>query len=291
MATNSTMKWFSHDLNAHDDLKIKKLLKKYGFSALGVYWFLVELLCIKGGRLEYNEAVDEIALVDGLSEDDVRKLLNQLIDFGLFFLEGSSIGSHRTDREIKENEDRHQSKVDAGRMGGLAKSSNAKANSSNAIADSSNALAKSSKLKQTLADSSTLHNITLHNNNNPPILPNGNNPPTGDAPTTKSRRFIKPTIQDIEEYGRQTGHIIDAQAFIDYYDSVDWKVGKHSMKDWQAAVRNWERRDISFSNKQEVNKGNSKIDCSGFTEDELAEIKRQEQEALELWRRDHATAN
>jgi hypothetical protein len=34
----------------------------------------------------------------------------------------------------------------------------------------------------------------------------------------------------------------DAEAFFDYYCTNGWKVGKNSMKDWHAALRNWKRR-------------------------------------------------
>lgn len=277
------MEWFRHDVNAHDDLKVKKLLRKSGFSALGVYWFLIELLFSNEGRMACSEAADEVSLIDGLSEEDSMTYIQKLVDLGLLFVdEDGLLGSHRVDSEIGYHENIRRKYSEMGKA-----SAEARRNKST-TEEEPQLDTGSTQVKPTL-------NTNKHTNIHTKIIPPNNTevlyPPTGDAPATKSRRFIKPTIQDIEEYGRQTGHIINAQAFIDYYDSVDWKVGKHSMKDWQAAVRNWERRDSSFSNKQEVNKGNSKIDCSGFTEDELAEIKRQEQEALELWRRDHATAN
>ena len=31
--------------------------------------------------------------------------------------------------------------------------------------------------------------------------------------------------------------------FVDFYASKGWRVGKEPMKDWEAAVRTWERRD------------------------------------------------
>jgi hypothetical protein len=34
---------------------------------------------------------------------------------------------------------------------------------------------------------------------------------------------------------------IEAQRFWDYYESNGWKVGRNPMKDWKAAVRNWQR--------------------------------------------------
>lgn len=56
-------------------------------------------------------------------------------------------------------------------------------------------------------------------------------------------RFTPPTKKDIVTYCFESGHDIDADAFIDFYESKNWMVGKNKMKDWKAAVRNWERHD------------------------------------------------
>ena len=32
------------------------------------------------------------------------------------------------------------------------------------------------------------------------------------------------------------------KAFIDFYSSKGWMIGKNRMKDWKAAVRTWERK-------------------------------------------------
>jgi hypothetical protein len=53
--------------------------------------------------------------------------------------------------------------------------------------------------------------------------------------------MIKPTFDEVQFYCLSRRNGIDPAAFIDYYDSVGWMVGKKKMKDWQAAVRTWER--------------------------------------------------
>lgn len=54
-------------------------------------------------------------------------------------------------------------------------------------------------------------------------------------------RFKPPTLEDVQAYCMERNNNVDAQRFIDYYTSNGWKVGKNPMKDWKAAVRNWER--------------------------------------------------
>ena len=63
------------------------------------------------------------------------------------------------------------------------------------------------------------------------------------APKNSRKRFEKPTVEEIDAYCKERVNRIDAQGFFDYYESKGWVVGKSPMKDWKAAVRNWERMD------------------------------------------------
>lgn len=68
--------------------------------------------------------------------------------------------------------------------------------------------------------------------------------------TTKRKRFEKPTLSEIKEYCIERNNNVDAQHFYDYYESNGWKVGKNSMKNWQAAVRTWEKNSYTNTTKQ-----------------------------------------
>jgi len=56
----------------------------------------------------------------------------------------------------------------------------------------------------------------------------------------KQKKFIKPTLEEVELYCKERNNNIDAQSFIDFYESKGWKVGNSAMKDWKACVRTWE---------------------------------------------------
>ena len=75
--------------------------------------------------------------------------------------------------------------------------------------------------------------------------------------TTKRKRFEKPTLSEIEQYCIERNNNINAEQFYDYYESNGWKVGKSSMKNWQAAVRTWERSEY----RKPTVKKNSKEDA------------------------------
>ena len=68
--------------------------------------------------------------------------------------------------------------------------------------------------------------------------------------TTKRKRFEKPTLSEIKQYCIERKNNVDAQHFYDYYESNGWKVGKNSMKNWQAAVRTWEKNSYTNTTKQ-----------------------------------------
>ena len=110
---------------------------------------------------------------------------------------------------------------------------------------------------------------------NPPIIPptrerDGVTPPkptdVGFAPGGGNarkdgaavRRFVKPGVEEVRAYCLERRNRVDAQKFVDYYESNGWRVGRNPMKDWKAAVRTWERNsggrsDDSKRGSDEVN--------------------------------------
>ncbi|MBQ1793694.1 MAG: phage replisome organizer N-terminal domain-containing protein [Peptostreptococcaceae bacterium] len=59
----------------------------------------------------------------------------------------------------------------------------------------------------------------------------------------KRKVFKKPTIEEIESYCQERNNGINANVFYDFYESKDWMIGKNKMKDFKAAIRNWEQRE------------------------------------------------
>lgn len=68
-------------------------------------------------------------------------------------------------------------------------------------------------------------------------------PPTPLSGGTKAKRFIPPTVDEVAAYCQERGNGLDPEAFVDFYASKGWMVGKNPMKDWKAAVRTWERSE------------------------------------------------
>ena len=64
-------------------------------------------------------------------------------------------------------------------------------------------------------------------------------------PPSGAKRFSPPSFDDVKSYCQERKNGVDPQAFVDWYTSNGWKVGKNPMKDWKAAVRTWERKEVN----------------------------------------------
>lgn len=66
----------------------------------------------------------------------------------------------------------------------------------------------------------------------------------GKPPITPGARvFQKPTVDQVRAYCEERSNSVDPESFVDFYESKGWLVGKSKMKNWQAAVRNWEKHE------------------------------------------------
>ena len=90
------MKWFQHDSNARNDIKLKRLYRKYGSEGRDLYWQVIERIAEKidethqGFTLE--ESSEDLSLelrvcdVEGAEWDSAKvdAILNHCVDLKLF---------------------------------------------------------------------------------------------------------------------------------------------------------------------------------------------------------------
>lgn len=85
---------------------------------------------------------------------------------------------------------------------------------------------------------------------------------------TKRKVFAKPTVEEVKAYCTERKNNVDANKFIDFYESKGWLIGKNPMKDWKACVRTWEKTSNSSPPKPSnayINPSQSEYDdLSGF---------------------------
>jgi hypothetical protein len=89
--------YFSHDYNARSDVKIKKLLAKYGMAGYGIYWSIIEDLYQNANALPTD--YEGIAYDLRVDCDTINSIIN---DFGLFTIEDGEFGSLSVQRRLDE---------------------------------------------------------------------------------------------------------------------------------------------------------------------------------------------
>jgi hypothetical protein len=62
---------------------------------------------------------------------------------------------------------------------------------------------------------------------------------------TKRKVFAKPTVEEVKTYCTERKNNVDANKFIDFYESKGWLIGKNPMKDRKASIRTWEKTSNS----------------------------------------------
>jgi hypothetical protein len=87
----------------------------------------------------------------------------------------------------------------------------------------------------------------LSGNPNKPKKPDIDNDIDNDIDKEKrvSRKFTPPTIIEIKDYCTERKNRVDPNKFYNHYESNGWLVGKNKMKNWKAAVRNWENNNFA----------------------------------------------
>lgn len=100
---------------------------------------------------------------------------------------------------------------------------------------------------------------------NPPIVP----PYEDQVHTgkTTSKKFKPPTVEEVKAYCKERGNRVNAETFVDFYESKGWMVGKSKMKSWKASVRTWEKRNDDYTGNTE-NRRKDKV--SGGEEEDFS---------------------
>lgn len=106
------------------------------------------------------------------------------------------------------------------------------------LSDAKQKQAPLSTAKQRLTEASE----TSNNKNNNKTIPLDANASKGSI--KRQSRFSAPTREEVAAFCQERGSSVDPDHFVDYYTAQGWRLSNNvPMKDWKAAVRNWERRD------------------------------------------------
>jgi len=209
--------YFPHDSNAHNDEKILKLRLRCDWGGVGLYWTLIEIL---RDSPTYKYPHDLATLELGLStpQATLEATLEACFELGLMVKKDGFFSSPALDRRMEEVDAKREILREAGRRGGI-KSRQAKATLKPGLSHPQ--AVKESKVKESKY-----------------------------TQTNDKSSFQKPTPEEVTEYAKSIGFVLEGSAFVDHYEAGGWMRGKTKIKDWRACVRTWRKIDSASKTTQ-----------------------------------------
>ena len=135
----------------------------------------------------------------------------------------------------------------------------------------------------TQTDTPIIKNNNVNNENKDIVIESvvvSNEQQTLPTPTKEKKRrssvFVKPTLEECTAYANEKGFNWDVTRFYNYYESNGWRVGRNPMKNWKAAMSNWNTKEPKYpqqslfpttnSNQTLINNNNYDTGTSGNAE-------------------------
>lgn len=79
--------------------------------------------------------------------------------------------------------------------------------------------------------------------------------------------FHPPSIEEVKSYVLEKGYSVDAEQFVNFYESKGWMVGKNKMSNWHAAIATWQKRENerngNFQQKSKNRRGSLEVTATG----------------------------
>lgn len=69
--------------------------------------------------------------------------------------------------------------------------------------------------------------------------------PDSNKKLKKEKEIFPPSFLDVQKYCLERKNGIDAQSFIDHYETSGWMRGNNKIKSWKACIRTWEKNNKS----------------------------------------------
>jgi len=199
--------YFSHDYNPTNDPKIVCLLGNFGGLGYGVYWRIIELL--------HQEENNKLPLKKYIYEAIAKQMLANAQQIEAIINECLntyelfiSDGEFFWSNRVLSNVKRQEEISNIRSIAGKA-GAIAKQNVAN-VSKTRNKI-KENKIK--------INNININ----------------------------IPTLEEVKKYCEERKNKVIPEQFIDFYSAKGWLIGKNKIKDWRAAIRNWERSDEAKS--------------------------------------------
>lgn len=219
------IKWIKIVTDIFDDEKILLIEELPEADSIIVIWF--KLLCLAGkqnncgvflinDKIPYTEKM--LATIFRRKESTVRLALETFETFGMIELMDGVI--------TIPNWEKHQN------IDGMEK-----------VREQTRArVAKHREKQRLLLECNVTSNATVTHSNATDKDKEEDKEEDNKKEKDKKKKFVPPTVNEVEQYIVEKGYHIDPIAFVNFYQSKGWKIGKNPMVNWKAAVVTWEQK-------------------------------------------------
>ena len=245
--------YFSFDVGFLQDIKIKAVMNAYGGIAALI---LIALLCNiykdKGYYIRFSDELTLVVAVDiGTKECTVTDVILKAVKVGFFdenifekygiltskgiqkryfaiVSRRKEVNFHREIMLLSINDDNNLVNV---------------CNNSINVCNSTQSKVKESKGKKSIRYMS--HDVIDDS-----VSTTTKTTTTKNNLSLSSKKFKKPTLEEVKAYIKEKGYTFDPEAFMSYYDANGWRVGRNPMKSWKAACAYWNKNEKSVKGKK-----------------------------------------
>jgi len=207
------MKWFKHDSNAAIDAKIERLILNYGIEGYGLYFYCLELIARNVEKHNLTFELEHDAELIGSRINVHKDRVSEMMTFMCNIGLFENSQGIITCLKMATRTDEYTQKIIKSR-GNVP------------------------ILSRQSPDNVRLNRIEENR--------------IEESKGKNGKRFIPPSIQEIEKYCREKNKSVDAEQFWNFYESKGWYVGKNKMKSWHSAVGLWHSRNNPKETKSEV---------------------------------------
>ena len=212
------MKYYLHDTSAIEDEKVAELFRRFGYEGVGLFYVFLEKIAkqekpIKTDVLKFQLKVGK----------RLNKCWNFMEEIGLI----SSNNGETFNKQLLSFSEKFSIKSEKNRK-------------------------RISEWREKQRDT---ENVTRYER-----VRNAHKEKESKVKESKvkvDREFSRPTIENLENYFLEKGLTaelskIEAEKFMNFYESKGWMVGKNKMQKWTSAASGWIGRISEFSKKEKV---------------------------------------
>lgn len=260
--------FFTHDVDAHEDVKIKKLIKTFGYEGYGIFWHLIEVMRNTDNyRIAYD--IDDIEILLYHTNVNLEDFIKFCLKVKLLILENNFLFSDSLNKRMEIYEEIRENKSKAGKLGNMVRWG--KKDGEKNIAEQSQCDKKISQSDEKSSQTIAIKEKIIKENKIKDNI-------SSSIPSDRPNEFVEPEEEEIENFFKSCGFVISAKTFYEYQKQNNWEVNGEKIQNWKALAMKWNSRELANQKAMPekkskfVNYDEVKVDYENFDDNNLNKL-------------------